>query len=134
MATTIEQFRILFQVIENMEGLRRDMRQNAARYKADGISGRISLASVITVMRGDAAEYNRRLDWVLNATQTARISNKLDAAIAALGLVRTELIADYTAMRTVANQQASVALSDLASVNAAADSLLAFLPAHDFLW
>ena len=130
---TLEEYALARDTAQNLEGLRRDMRQNALGYKADRLSGRVPLATLTGVMSQDAVQYLRRLDWQ-DRVDAGPIRVRLLNGLTALGLVASEVRAVVSELRA-----ASAALRDAPKatdmdLDAAADAVLAAVTVHDTVW
>lgn len=121
------------QLLQNVFGLVRNMRDNAQGYKAQVTAGQ-PLAGIASVMVQDADRYLARLQWITDLA--TRNLTKFDDALALKGLTRTG--ADgATALRdaliAVANHTKGALLTTGAQINAEADFILANVPNFDRL-
>ena len=128
---TSEQFHLFIQALQNMEGLRNDMRRNAQAYSSDVQSGRLTIAQVQDVARADAGQYQRRLKWMVDIFNNPTRRARLIGGITAIAGDVQELIDAYTQMKAVADQQEVVAWTTSVQIDAAVAALLAAVPAHD---
>lgn len=133
------QFRLAMQVIENLEGLRSDMRNNATNYinianAIDGSGSGITLNELQTVIKNDANEYIKRLQWCAAVyNDTARHSD-LIAGLNAVGIATADAINDYTTLLNFAQAQSNGSFTTTTEIRTAANSLLSNLTPHDSLW
>lgn len=128
--TTFEKFRVTLQIVQNLEGLRDNMRDNALAYKAAVLSEK-SVGSITQVIRADASEYLRRLGWVNDIPGATKA--ELLNFFALVGLAKAEVASVLTELTGAANIQAAV-LDTVNSVNTVADAVLATVSAHLKLW
>ena len=129
--TTFEKWNAMKQIIENLEGLRRDMRSNASAY-ISAVSDGNPLAEVIAVVRGDADEYLRRLTWI--STIPASIRAELLSFCSLIGLDGAELTNLYVELKRFADQQQIADLTTGPKIIAAANNLRNNLLDHFRLW
>lgn len=128
---TAEQFFMVMQALQNMEGLRADVRRNAQAYQADVISGRLTLSQVQAVAREDAVQYLRRLKWMADIFADLNRRTRLIAGMTAVGITETEMKASHDEIRAVAVPLTTVTWADAAAVTTTVNQILAAVPAHD---
>jgi hypothetical protein len=126
---TFDQIALALQLVQNLQGLKRDMRANATGYKRQLAAGKVT-ADVGDVAARDASEYLRRLDW-----HGAVMAKDKDAALVALGIDPTEESALVDSLRIIATgQQDALSVKDAGAISAAADAVLAATPDPLTLW
>lgn len=128
---TFEQVGICFQFVNNVFGLVRNMRDNATGYKSQITAG-ANAVSVGNVMKADAAEYNRRIDWMTQAF--ARNQTLMTNALNALGITLAEANSLKTTLKSVADHTIAATLTTGAQVNTESDYILANTPSFERLW
>lgn len=133
MALTIEQYNLMNQVMQNITGLRRDARANAEAYKAALTAGRPA-DKVAEVMKADASEYLRRLDWIKDLVADAGGKAKVEGALSALGINKAELYAQYNELRASAQATFDAAILTEADINGRADAVLSEVTPQTLLW
>lgn len=135
---TTEQMQLALDFMQNLQGLRRDMRRNAQSYKDTVTAGLVSLTAVLDVMRQDADQYQtvRLGRYAQRLLSNAAVRTKLLAGMTAFGVALADLQSLYSELKTAADafQTAATAAQTAADVNAAADALLAAVAAHDTVW
>ena len=129
-----EQLRLAFQTHQNLEGLRNDLRQNAQDYKQALADNKISVPACAEVMNGDAKEYLRRLQWQLDIINDSKRLDALNGGLIALGINPTEMESCIEDLGSAVLTLQSASKETLEEINAAADNVLASVPAHDSVW
>ena len=129
----LEEYTLARDTVQNVEGLRRDMRRNAAGYKADRLSSRLSIAQLGQVMAQDASEYVRRLGWQ-DRVDTGALRLTLANGLAALGIPPTEVRAAVSELKTTATALRDAPKETAADIDAAADAVLATVAQHETVW
>lgn len=137
--TTLAQVHLTMQAIQNLEGLRRDMRSNANVYitiadAIDGGTADMTLANLVALIQADANEYQKRLQLILAVYNDTTRQSDLVAGLQALGVALADAKSDYQELLTYANAQSNVTINTTSDVRTAANHLVNNLPAHDFLW
>lgn len=133
MALTIEQYNLMNQVMQNITGLRRDARMNAEGYKA-ALTAVRPADKVAEVMKADASEYLRRLDWIKDLVADAGGKAKVEGALSALGINKAELYAQYNELRASAQATFDAAILTEADINGRADAVLSEVAPQTILW
>lgn len=128
---TFENVGLAFQLVNNVHGLVRDMRDNAGGYKAALVAGK-ALADVRTVMLADADLYLTRIQWV-NDVVTRNLSG-VTAALNALGLAISEANSLKTTLTSVCNHTKAAALATSQNITTEADYILANVPAFERIY
>lgn len=130
-AGTLEEFNILIQATQNLEGLRKDMRQNAQAYKADISSGRLDTKKCAEIMKQDAFQYQRRLKWVSDIRSDSAKNQKLQNALGMIEASDQELANVILEMKNVADFVGAATLDTPEDINSVADSILSSVEDHD---
>jgi len=131
---TFEQIQLIFDVVRNIEGLRRDARDNAQGYKNAVTSGK-AISEIIAIMNEDANEYLRRLQWLRTVVDTPAKRTKLLAGLAVFGVTEAEAIALYQELKASADATIAATLTTAQDINNRADAILTSeVLAHDTLW
>lgn len=130
---TFEQIQLIFDVVRNLEGLRRDARSNAQDYKKAVLAGR-NAPDIITAMKQDANEYLRRLQWLRTVIDTPAKKTKLLTGLAQFGITEAEAVALYQELKTSADATVAATITTVQNITNRADAILAEVPAHDTLW
>ena len=120
-----ERIGLVFQVIQNVHGLMRNMRDNANGYKAQVIAGR-PINQIAAVMVADAQQYVIRIGWV-TALATRNLT-LLTNALTDLGLTITEANSLKATLLTAANHTIAASLTTGTEINTEADAILAAVP------
>lgn len=118
------------QTMQNLENLRRNLRDNAQAYKAYLAAGR-PVPQIAAVMQGDALEYLRRLKWQKDIADTPARRAKLLDGLAAWGISEAEATAFYSELRQASVAQRDAVIVTGADVTATADAVLASVSTHD---
>ena len=130
---TLEEYALARDTIQNLEGLRRDMRRNALGYKADNATGRVSLAQLAVIINQDAAEYLRRLGWQ-DRVDSLSIRLKLSNGLSALSVTIQEVRGAVAELKAAATVLRDAAKMTTAEIDMAADSVLNSVTAHERVW
>lgn len=132
---TIEEITLALQTVQNLAGLRDDMRRNAADYKARLARGE-DVASVAKVLTDDNTQYRRRIGWVkrVAADLTTGGRTRLANGLLALGIDLTTAESYLTELEAVANRVGASPPSTSAEVGAAADDYLASVAEEERIW
>lgn len=128
---TFENVGLALQLVNNIHGLVRDMRDNASAYKAALIQGR-TIAEVSNTMDNDANQYLRRIQWITDAV--VRNQAGVVAALAALDLALSEANQLKNVLTTVANHTLMATLNTAAQINNEADYILSNVPDYERIY
>lgn len=128
---TFERLGLVDQILSNVYGLIRNMRDNATGYKAQ-VTANVALATIAAVMVADANQYLLRIQWITDAF--ARSSVLMNAALGDMGLTTAQAVALRDTLQSVANHTKSATLTTGAQVNTEADFILANVPNYERLW
>ncbi len=121
---TLEHFVLIVQTAQNLEGLRRDMRQNTQSYK-DQVA--VSLPPQLpALIVQDCDQYDRRLGWVAAIAANQAF---LDA-LTDIGISPASVQATVTELQDASTTLRAGPLDTRVHINAAANALLAAIPAH----
>ena len=117
--------------IQNLEGLRDNMRRNAQGYK-DALANSRPAADVLINIQKDVVQYIKRIKWMEDITDDTARQAHLKAGIEALGVTDVaEIATDYQECKAAAqnlNQATELTITQRA------DQLLSGLDAHDQVW
>jgi hypothetical protein len=119
------------QILDNLFGLVRNVRQNAADYKVRVAAGQ-PIAGIAAVMVADADQYLVRCGWLTTAANAD--PTLFAAALAVRGFTLDQATALRDTIIAAANHTKAAALTTANEVNTEADWLLANVPAYSFLW
>lgn len=122
---TFENVGLALQLVANIHGMVRDMRDNANGYKSQVSAGR-EVAGIATVMDADATAYLVRIKWVTDAVTANQAG--VTAALQALGLALSEANSIKTLLSGVANHTIAASLDNGTKINAESDYILANVP------
>lgn len=130
---TFEDLKLVTQTHRNLENLRRDMRSNAQWY-LNGVAVGKPVNAIATTIRGNTAEYLRRLNWALTAWNDLPTRAKIQSGLAAWSLQQSELTGAYTEMKNAADAEDAAPVSTAAEIQALATATLAAVTAHTSIW
>lgn len=122
---TFENVGLALQLVNNIHGLVRDMRDNANGYKA-GIQAGKSAVGIAAVMIEDADQYLRRIQWVTDVV--ARNQAAVVSALSSLNLLMSEVDSLNTTLSTVSDHTKVATLSTDETITTEADYILATVP------
>lgn len=128
-----EAAQMILHTIQNMEGLRKDMRANAVGYKAD-VQGRLTISQAAKIMKGDATEYLKRLQWQKSIIDTPAKKTKLFNGLAVFGITEAEVISAYLEMKASADNTIAATLTTKTEIEARTDAILTEVSEHDTVW
>ena len=137
MATPITQLsilRLLLQIEQNLIGLQRDMRFNAAAWKAQAQAQSVPIATLQGFMNTSGPAYQTRLAWLPTLQADAVNWPKVSALYTAIGGTGAEFSALMTPLSAVANQLAPATKDTYAQIIAICDQILAAIDAPLSLW
>ena len=132
--TKLQKEKVLRQILQNLSNLQGDMRRNAVRHKEIALAQSALLATLQQFVADCAADYLRRLQWLIDLRNDVARRQRLLDMLAQMGWAETDITDVATPLR-----QAAVALRDAprttyAEIISACDSLLAFVDPIDSLW
>ena len=133
-SATLEEFNILMQTNQNIEGLRRNMRDNATGYKTSIATNRLTVAQCADIMRQDATEYKRRIKMMSDFYADPAKNTKLVNGLTAIGAQRSELVGYAVEMKSAADTVLSATLETASDINTVSDNLLSSVPSHDTIF
>lgn len=119
------------QLIRNVYGLIRDMRDNANGYKSRVIAGH-PINVIAETMVADADQYLVRISWVTDAV--VRNQTLVSNALNDMGLTLGQANALKNNLQDVANHTKAAALTTGPEINTEADYILANVPNYERLW
>jgi hypothetical protein len=128
MASALNQRRLVDQTVQNLIGLRRDMRNNAQTWRAMAAAQSPDLPTLTGYMH--SGEYLRRLDWQRNALSGA----DLPGALAFVGYSVADHQQEAASLRQAALMLQSWPIASYADVTAGCDALLAAVSAQQSIW
>lgn len=126
----LENFMLMLQTAQNLQGLRKDMRGNAVAYKAQVTAGR-PIADIAAVMNGDADQYLIRLGWMDRFLIVGAPRTKLLAGLSVIGATGQEMLDYYNEMKTASQNLRAAAKTTGAEINTASDAVLAAVAVND---
>lgn len=129
LCATLESVGLSHQIIQNIYGLVQNVNDNAAAYKRDLSSGRLTIEQLEANMKGDAVQYVRRVKWVEDLI--TRNQAEFNRAIAALGIDPTEVQDTLTTLRDISETTQAARLDSPETVGAEADRILAVAPKYE---
>ena len=130
----IRKRRVLAQIEQNLVGLQRDMRRNAETHKAMALAQSPDVATLRTFLVDCAAQYLKRLQWVIDLRNDPAKKQALLDVLVTQGVEDKDIVDGVTDLR-----QAAVALRDApkgsyVAITAACDAVLATVDEADSLW
>ena len=128
---TFENVGLAFQLVNNVHGLVRDMRDNAAGYKL-AVAGGKPVEAIATVMVADADQYLIRIQWV--TAVVSRNQAGVVSALAALGLALSEASSLKATLTGVCNHTKAANLNTSTKINTESDYILATVPAFERIY
>lgn len=132
--TSLDISRAIDQVVDNLNGLQRDIRSNAIAWRAAAQAQSVPVATLAQWMNDAAAEYQKRLGWI--ATLRADAVNW--PLVSAMWVQRGGTAADFTSkvnpMTAVANQLGPAPKTTYAQIIAGCDQIIAAINAPFSLW
>lgn len=129
---TIEELSMAQRALQNLVGLRLDMRDNARQYIADNSNGRVSDTKIVEIATGDIFNYRKRIKWMSDiiANQARRL--KLKSGFEALGLTSINDVAvDFQQLIAATD---ALELIDISNIVEKSNDLLNNLQAFDGIW
>jgi hypothetical protein len=134
--TTVHVAHVVEQIIRNLRGLHRDMRDNAQSWKTMAAVQNPTVAILRSYMADAVVSYQTRLSWVNDYKNTNANWPAVMAMMTAQGMDTADVAALYSQLKTVADQLQAAAptLTTYASINGACDQILAAVQAPDSLW
>ncbi len=127
---TLEDFHMVVQTTQNMEGLRQDIRANAESYKARLVRGE-ELAVVATIADEDAGEYLRRLQWQRDIFDAPTRLTRLTTGFSALGIDEAEVRVEWQELQDASTFQQGARKTTAGELNQTADEVLSRVVSHD---
>lgn len=132
--TALHKWRVADQVQQNLIGLQRDMAENAVSHKAMATAQDPDLATLQTFVSDCAAEYLRRLQWVIDIRNNPTRRQRLLDILASFGWTEQEITDLVQGLR-----QAAVALRDASKTTyveiiTACDAVTSAVDMPDSLW
>ena len=137
MPVTLSNFqkrRVFQQVEQNLVGLQRDMARNAATWKAMATAQNPPVATLRTFMNDAAAEYLKRLQWIIDLRNDAAKRQRLLDILATQGINETEIVTYVTELRNAAIALRDAPKGGYPAMTAACDALLLSVDAPESLW
>lgn len=138
MAMSFPKWLTLFQVIQTLENVRRDIRNNTAFAQAN--IGNLPFNSIVNVhLQQNAVAFDRLLIEVKALYDDVGRKAALDDALTSLGFSLSEGIQSYQALRGATNLILNTTYNTEADINSVADNILLptgsdYVEAHDSLW
>jgi hypothetical protein len=131
--TNLQNGRVVDQIRSNLMGLQNDMLRNAASHKAMALA-QIPLAQVQQFISDCAAEYLKRLQWLIDLRNDPVRRARLLAILTLMGWTENDITDVATPLRQAAVGLRDAPRTSYAEIIAACDSLTAFVDKPDSLW
>lgn len=128
---TFETAELGIRVFQWASNLRRDIRRNASRYKAQLTAG-VPVATVAATANADAAEYLQTiaaLDVFISDTNKRA---KLLDGLSIFGIVQATAQTEFSQLRTAAEGQRDANKNTATQINNMANAILSGLPAYEY--
>lgn len=132
--TAIHKRRVADQIMQNLVGLQRDMVRNAAAHKAMAQAQAPDVVTLRSFLVDCAAEYLRRLQWVIDLRNDPVKKQRLLDILAAYGVSEAEVVSLVTELRSAAVALRDAPKGGYPAMTAACDALLASVDPVDSLW
>lgn len=132
--TQLQVLRLMLQIEQNLNGLQRDFRANAASWKASVQAQNIDPATLAQYMNDAAGSYQTRLGWLAALQADNANWTKVVALWTILGGTGADFTALMTPFNAVANQLCPADKSTYAKIVAVCDQILAAINAPPTLW
>lgn len=126
--------RVANQVMQNIIGLQGDMVRNAQTWKAMALAQNPPIATLRTFLNDAAAEYLRRLQWVIDLRNDPMKRQRLLDILVARGWDEQEVVDTVTTLRNVAVQLRDAPKGSYAVVTTICDGILAAIEPVESLW
>lgn len=126
--------RVANQVTQNIIGLQGDMVRNANTWKAMATAQNPPIATLRTFLNDAAAEYLRRLQWVIDLRNDPAKRQRLLDILVARGWDEQEVVDTVTTLRNVAVQLRDAPKGTYAVVITICDAILAAIEPVESLW
>lgn len=126
--------RLINQIEQNLTGLQRDMHNNAVAHRAMALAESPNLATLAAFVADSAAQYLRRLQWVLDVRNDPVRRQRVLDLLATVGWTEDEITGYVQELR-----QAAIALRDAprtsyAEIVTACDAMLVAVDLPESLW
>ncbi len=125
---------VMLQCQQNLNGLQKDMRNNALTWKAMAQAQTTPAATVAGYMNDAATAYQTRLGWLDTLQADSPNWTKISAMWTALGGTAADFSAVTAPLKAVATQLGPVAKTTYAQQIAACDQIIAAVNAPLSLW
>lgn len=129
---TMEEITLAFDVVRNLEGIRKDMRRNAVAYK--NLLSTESVIDIATIMKQDASEYLKRLNWHIPIISISNKNQLLLNGLASLNIDNAELILSIQELRISAEATLKETLETKKSIDKRSAKILVEIIEHTTLW
>lgn len=132
--TTAHGLSLVLQIVQNLTGLQRDMRTNAAAWRAAAQSQSQPVETISAWMLSAASSYQTRLGWLPALQSKADVWQVVSAAWSAIGGTSSELTALTSPFESAASVLLSSDKSSHAAIVVVCDQILAEIDAPPTLW
>lgn len=132
--TKLHANRVLDQIMNNVVGLQRDMRNNAATHRAMAVAQSPVIATLRTFMNDAAAAYLSRIQWEQDIVDTPAKVAILNNTLARVGLVLADITDVMSALKTESLALQSATKNTFAQVITACDTMIANVNLPESLW
>lgn len=121
---------LVMDIAKNIEGLRRNMRENAENYKLQVLTEDVD--NIRELILADNFQYQRRLGWIKNLYDNHQTT--MEIALAGLNITINDTIQTYQELKNVADITDVADLSDVTKITAHADYILTNIQPHLTVW
>ncbi len=132
--TKLHANRVLEQIMDNVIGLQRDMRNNAIAHRAMALAQSPALATLQSFVNDAAAAYLVRIGWGESIINTPAKLTILNNTLSRIGLVLTDITDVTDALKSAALQIQSANKNTYAQIVTVCDAVIAGVNLPDSLW
>lgn len=130
----MERLLLIFQTMQNIQGLRKNMRDNALGYKSAVAADAGKAAQIAVIMSQDATQYLARIQWQQNLLDGGANQSKMSEALSGLGSSLSEMQSKMSELQTAANNLSSALKTSVAEINTASDAVLSQVAAATYVY
>jgi hypothetical protein len=132
--TRLHANRVLEQIMNNVIGLQRDMKNNAQTHRAMAVAQSPDIATLRRFVDDAAASYLTRLDWGTSIVNTPAKLTILNSTLSRVGLVLTDITDITDALEDEALALQAASKNSFEEIIAACDTVLAEINLPESLW
>ena len=132
--TQFQVLRLMLQIEQNSNGLQRDLRSNAASWKASAQAQAVAPATLAQYMSDAVSAYQTRLAWLTTVQADSAHWPKVVALWTILGGTDADFTALMTPLTAEVNQLGLADKSNYAKIIAICDQVLSAIDAPLSLW